>query len=83
MPRKKTIEQLQFAETVEHRRSANGAMRPTKYMQRTSRRKDAGTAIPLKVIRIDASLYDIIVSQKGDMSITQYANQLIRKGMTL
>lgn len=86
MPRKKTAEQIEFAKTVEYRKAANGAMRPTGYMPRTKpskKRKDAGTAVPLKVIKIDAALYDYIVSHKGDMSIIQYANQLIRKGIEL
>lgn len=60
-------------------------MRPVKHMKHKEYkvRKDAGTAIPLKVIRIDATLYDWLVANKGDVSITQFANKMIRKGAGL
>ena len=86
MPRKKTEEQIEFAKTVEHKKNASGAMRPVSYMQRTKpnkKRIDAGTAANLKVIKIDEELYNYIVSHKGEMSIIQYANQLIRKAIEL
>lgn len=86
MPRKKTEQQIEFAKTVEYRQASNGVMKPTKYTPRTKpnkRRIDAGTGTPLKVIKIDATLYDYIISHKGDMSIIKFANQLIRKGAGL
>ena len=86
MPRKKTKEQKEFAKTVEYRKARNGAMRPTKYAgrkQETQRRSNYGTGTPLKVVKIDAALYDYIVSHKGDTSILQYTNQLIRKAISL
>ena len=86
MPRKKTKEQKEFAKTVQHRKAINGALRPVKYMERTKpnkKRKDAGTAKPLKVIKIDAALYEYIVTHKGETSILQYTNQLIRKAISL
>lgn len=86
MPRKKTEQQIEFAKTVEYREASNGVMKPVKYLKSgkpNKKRKDAGTGTPLKVIKIDAALYDYIISHKGDMSIIQYANQLIRKGAGL
>ena len=86
MPRKKTKEQKDFAKTVEYRQAANGIMKPVKYLKSgkpNKKRKDAGTATPLKVIRIDADLYEYIITHKGDTSILQYANQLIRKAISL
>ena len=86
MPRKKTEQQREFAKTVEYRQASNGVMRPTKYAgrkQETQRRSNYGTGTPLKVVKIDAALYDYIVSHKGNTSIIQFTNQLIRKGIGL
>ena len=86
MPRKKTEQQIEFAKTVEYKQAANGIMKPTKYMPRTKpskKRCDAGTAQQLKVVKIDAELYDYIISHKGDMTITQFTDELIKKAIEL
>lgn len=81
MPRKKTIEQIEFAKNVEHKMDAAGRLRPVRHMKHKEykKRKDSGTATPVKVIRIDAALYEWITAHKGDMSITQFANKMVRK----
>lgn len=86
MPRKKTQQQIEFAKTVEYRPNALGVMRPVKYAgrkQETRHRSTYGRGKNQKAVRIDAALYDHIVSQKGDLSIAQFVNQLVRKGAQL
>ena len=86
MPRKKTHQQIEFAKTVEYRPNALGIMRPVKYAGRkpeTKHRSTYGTGKQLKAVRIDATLYDYIITHKGDLSIAQFVNQLVRKGAQL
>lgn len=84
MPRRKSPEQIEFANTVEYKPNAKGVMRPVRLAPRDIEKPQPRPKRDLHgivSIRIEEASFEYIESHRGDFNRSQFINQLLSEAI--
>lgn len=88
--KKKSPEFIEFQKSIEFKPNALGVMRPTKLFSRKKETEHRSTfgkkrSAPrhMTSLRLDLDLYEYVVNNRGDVPVSRFINELIRKGAGL